>query len=78
MKFNFISKSDFSKYESSKPSDTEVSVSSKAKAPVSSKVKTAGATKAARDYFREKRELKRRIRQVVQRYIKRALIQREN
>ena len=44
--------------------------------------KTFGGTKKSRtsnkDYFRQRRQLKRRVKQTVQRYIKRALIQRKN
>ena len=44
--------------------------------------KVFGATKKSRtsnkDYFRQRRQLKRRVKQAVQRYIKRALIQRKN
>ena len=44
--------------------------------------KTLDATKKSRtsnkDFFRQRRQLKRRVKQTVQRYIKRALIQRKN
>ena len=42
---------------------------------------TTDGTKKSRtnkDFFRQRRELKRRVKQTVQRYIKRALIQRKN
>ena len=81
MKFYLISKSDYSKYESSKSSNscdkvtTEKSGTTKASVTTEKEVKSTGTTK---DFFRQRRELKRRIRQAVQRYIKRAFIQRKN
>ena len=88
MKFYLISKSDYSKYESSKSSN-----SNKVTTEKSGVAKKSGTTKASvttekevkstntgttKDFFRQRRELKRRIRQAVQRYIKRAFIQRKN
>ena len=73
MKFNFISKSDFNKYESSKPSDTRAKVKVSGTTKVDSKAKTS-----IRNYFKERRELKRRIDQAVQRHLKRALLQLKN
>ena len=79
MKFYLISKSNSSKYESSKPPVT----SSGAKTPeqvkifVTPKVDTEAKT-SIRKYFREKRELERRINQAVQRHLKRALLQLKN
>ena len=63
----FYFKTDYSKYESSKPSDTRV------KASVTTKIdKVKGDTRAevdttvdTRSYYKDKRELKRRIRQAV-------------
>ena len=74
MKFYLISKSDFSKYESSKPSDTtsEASVSSKDLGTKS------GVKNSTREYFEQKRDFKRRVEQAVQRYLKRAFVQLEN
>ena len=73
MKFYLISKSDFSKYESSKPSDT----TTKVKASVSAK-DDSSTKRFTRAYYKERRDFKRRVDQAVQRYLKRALIQLEN
>ena len=76
MKFYFISKSDYSKYEAPESSDRGTAA---AQASVATK-KTAGqsANDSVKIYFKEKRELDRRVRQAVHRYLKRALIQLEN
>ena len=84
MKFYFISKSDYSKYEAPESSDRGTAA---AQASVATK-KSAGqsachsvgqsANDSIKIYFKEKRELDRRVRQAVHRYLKRALIQLEN
>ena len=76
MKFYFISKSDYSKYEAPESSDRGTAA---AQASVATK-KSAGqsANDSVKIYFKEKRELDRRVRQAVHRYLKRALIQLEN
>ena len=75
MKFYLISKSDYSKYESSKSSNSNKVTTDKSGTTKAS-VTTEKEVKSTKDFFRQRRELKRRIRQAVQRYIKRALIQR--
>ena len=79
MKFYFISKSDYSKYEASKSADrgttNKVSVTTK-KPEEQTSEKQVTDRAVTTQFFRDRRELKRRIRQVVQRYLKRALIQR--
>ena len=76
MKFYLISKSDYSKYESSKSTDSCDKAFVATKKAESTKCETT--KKSNKDYFRQRRQLKRRIKQVVQRYIKRAFIQRKN
>ena len=78
MKFYLISKSDNSKYESSKSADSTTDVSVKAFGATKEVESTGDGTKeSTKDFFRQRRELKRRVKQIV-RYIKRALIQCED
>ena len=81
MKFYLISKSNSSKYESSKPSVTSSGAKTPKPRPVKISVTPKVDTKSKtfiRNYFKEKRELKRRINQAVQRNLKRALLQLKN
>ena len=80
MKFYFISKSDYSKYEAPESSDRGTAVAQASVATKKSAGQSAGqsANDSIKIYFKEKRELDRRVRQAVHRYLKRALIQLEN
>jgi len=85
MKFYLISKSSYSNYESSKPSDSTFGPTKKS---INSAIKTSttGTTTTtifnppdtSKQYFKQRRELKRRVRQIIHRYLKRAFIQRED
>ena len=79
MKFYLISKSDYSKYESSKSADSITDVSVEAFGATKEVESTSDGTKKTnKDFFRQRRQLKRRVKQIVRRYIKRALIQCED
>ena len=74
MKFNLIPKSDIRKYEASEPSDSIRTKTDK----ITCASKNNQKKSKSKRFFKRKRELKRRVKQAVQRYIKRALVQRKN